>query len=249
MRRFLTTAAVVCVAAGSLAFSSNGSAPEYLFTDVAGDANAINGQGFDDATGDTPTGPAQVASADILGFRSTGVYVRQVAEDGSVTHRQTQVQFRTKYAAQPTATSAPVINRVVATAGGCSFQANVLTGTNGQAGTQAHMSASMRLLGGCGVNMGTLGEDETFRGNFAVASWDAANSELVLTVDLDAAPDKVRKNFFAGQSVTITELHNRLNTGAVTAPVIDDVQPSFAFFEIGEDKPADEPAPEPAPAE
>jgi hypothetical protein len=162
-----------------------------------------------------------------------------------VTHRLTGLEFRTRLAAQPTATGPGVIHRTIATAGGCSFQANVLTGTNGQGGTQAHMSASLRLLGGCGVATGTLGEDQTLRGNFAVASWDAANSELVLSVDLDMAPGEVSKNFFAGQAITITELHNRVNTGVITAPVIDDVQPTFAFVVIGDDQPADEPAPAP----
>lgn len=253
MRRH-TILLTAVTAATSLAFAvapaADTAAPDrdtvpFMVEDLAGDANALNGQGLaDGAVPATATAPAQVAEGDILGARITSRFAEVVGEDGLVDRVLTGLDFRTALPAEPTATSAPLIHRFIGATGGCTFWVQSYTGTNG---SNAHGTATVRLFDtGCGLapTEDPLGASETVSGEWITWSWDADNGEMVVSLDFTGADadarltDRIERDEF----YVLDYLENRLNTGAITAPVIDETTDG-GFYEIGSEIPADEEEP------
>lgn len=250
--RTLTTGLVAVAATASLAFAvappiAPESAPDleavpYMDTDIAGDGNGLNGQGLaDGSVPETATGPAHVAEGDILGARITSLYEEVQGADGLTDRVLTGLEFRTGLPTEPTATSAPLIHRFIGNTGGCTFWVQSYTGTNG---TNAHGTASVRLFDtSCGLEPtdDPLGANETVTGDWITWSWDADHGEMVVTLDFNhaLADERLTSRIDRGEYYLLEYLENRLNTGAVTAPVIDEMT-GGGFAVIGADIPADE---------
>lgn len=84
MRRVLVSA-VVCVLA--LAGSAEAKAKPLVITDLTGDANGVNGQGFGAPVPDTATGPASVTGADITSLTLTNLFKGKKPKGFTVTLR------------------------------------------------------------------------------------------------------------------------------------------------------------------
>lgn len=214
----------------------------YMSTDTAGDANGLNGQGLADIVGqdvpETSTGPAQSAESDILGARITSLFDEVPGTDGLLDNVLTGLEFRIGMAAEPSAASIPQVHRFIGTAGGCEFWVTVDTGT----GLAPQGDASIGLFGtGCGIpddaTTGTRGS-EYVSGDWLTYAWDDEFSEMVLSVDLTTADQRLSSRINRGDFYQLAEVHNRVST-LITAPVLDEMlTPGFAV--IGDDIPADE---------
>lgn len=250
--RTLPTALVAVAAVASLAFTvaptlgpdetPDLEAVPYISEDLAGDANGINGQGLADIVGvdvpETATAPAQSAESDILGARITSQYDEVTGEDGLTDYVMTGLEFRIGMAAEPTATSVPQVHRFIGTAGGCTFWVTVDTGT----GLTAHGQPSIGLFGpGCGIpnepDTGLQGS-EYVSGDWLTYAWDDEFGEMVLTVDLAGADERLASNIERGDFYLFDEVHNRVAT-LITAPVLDEML-TDGYAVIGDDIPADE---------
>ena len=212
-------------------------------TDQAGDGNAINDQGLPFITGNPPatsTAPAQLEGADILGARITSVYDEVTGEDGLTDYVLTGLEFRTGMTAEPAETSIGLIHRFMGTIGGCEAWVQATTGTG--AG-QAHGTASVRLLGqACGVpnDAADLPGSVTLTGPWVTYEWDAEMGEMVVAIDLVAAPAELADRVVRGDYYSLADLENRhYSPAGITAPVVDRM-PGPGFVVIGDDIPADE---------
>lgn len=250
--RTLTTGLVAVAATASLAFTvapalDSETAPDletvpYMDTDLAGDGNGLNGQGLaEGAVPETATGPAHIAEGDILGARITSLYEEVEGADGLTDRVLTGLEFRTGLAAEPTATSAPLIHRFIGSTGGCTFWVQSYTGTNG---STAHGTASVRLFDtSCGLEPtdDPLGASETVTGDWITWSWDADHGEMVVALDFEhgLADERITSRIDRGEYYLLEYLENRVNTGVITAPVIDEMT-GGGYAVIGADIPADE---------
>lgn len=236
--RTLPLSLIAIAATASLAFTvapAAQTAPDletvpYAVTDAAGDANASNGQGFQDVDS-VSTDPAQIATADILGGRVTSLFEAVEGADGLLDYVVTGLEFRTALSAEPTDTSAPVLYRFNVSAGGCPIFIQAYGGANGSA-------ASFRLNGAsCGIDDPAL-SFETLSGNWISSSWDAEHGELVVSVEFEGADPRVAELLPTEGYLQIDGLESRGNNVFVVAPVYDITDSGYAF--IGEDVPADE---------
>ncbi len=211
-----------------------GAEETFLISDPAGDANGINGQGFADLVPGLPsdqTTPADVAEYDILGVRYATMF-DTVVVDGVDTYVVTGVEARMGLSAQPTATSAPAIVRLAQEASGCAMFLQYYGGTNG---SNAADTGNLRIT--CEGDVTGGNPANITEGAALDVSFDDETSELVwaYTFGTGAAADRYLKN---GAAITPTNPHVRANSGAVTAPVIDELyNPEFATFRIGSDLP------------
>lgn len=261
----LLTPALALAALGGLAFGvapAASTTPDletvpYMVEDLAGDGNGLNGQGLLDIVGvevpATSTGPAQHAGSDILGARIVSQYDEVIGEDGLTDHELTGLEFRIGMGAEPAASGIPQVHRFIGTAGTCTFWMTVDTGT-GIPG-HVHGDVAINLMGqGCGIpdeDTGFSGS-EYVRGDWATYAWDAEFGEMVMTLDLAGADQRLADRINRGDYYMFDEVHNRVAT-LITAPVMDEMtEDGFAL--IGDDIPADEepaptaePSPEPTP--
>lgn len=249
-RRPTSLVAIGCSVAATLAFAvaptqpGSPSAPTDevapMATDVAGDANALNGQGLEDV-GSTPT-PAQIDEADILGARITSTWDTVRGADGLLDHVFTGVEFRTALAAEPTATSVPILHRFIGTIDGCETWVQFAAGT---AAGAAHGTATVRQYDtGCGIpddpNTGLRGS-RTFDGPGITWSWDVDNAEAVVTIDAAKVDAALGDTLVPDALYLLTELQVRHYSAAgITAPVIDEMPGQNGYAHLGSDVPADQ---------
>jgi hypothetical protein len=206
----------------------------YLVTDPAGDANGLNGQGLlvnGGPVGSTST-PVQLAQYDLLGVRYVTLFDEKVNEDGTITRTAIGLESRLGLGAEPTATGAPAIIRLTHDVNGCPIFMQYSAGTNG---TTMHGTGDVRIT--CEGDL-TGGNPPNIRpGNALKVGFDKATNELVWTYTFGtgAAADKY---FTPTASIVPTVPHVRVNTGAVTAPVIDEMyNPLGRSFRVGSDAP------------
>lgn len=218
MRRSMIASACAVALAASLSIAADGDVdtPDYLITDVAGDANGLNGQGFDEGLGDNST-PVDLAEGDVTGMRIASLY--ETADDGTTTI--TGVEFRTALSMEPAAGTTPLIHRLVGAANGCEFWVQSHTGGG------AEGNASVRLFdAGCGLEVTgdeTLAPSVTVRGDGINWSWDDLHGEMVVTIDFASADSRIVDAVAAGGRYAFEEIHVRVDTGVVTAPVVEEV--------------------------
>jgi hypothetical protein len=195
-------------------------APE--LTDIAGDANGINGQG--PVSGPSQATPVQAASADLRAmWLETVVTESQVtAADGTVTTVQTPVALR--WNVRTTAPASPsfgpsVIYRMPATVGGCSLFLESTVRGPASAPTDLQRG-SLRLLTADACPTGpvrtlTAGITQSFAGDVMTVDFPLAASDGVLAANRTLASNG------AG--------HSRVSAVAVTAPQIDEAQGDWSF--------------------
>lgn len=237
MRRSFTTLVAV-VAVATLGFTP---APTPLLTDEAGDGNAINGQGLDGITGLNPTqntAPAN-ASMDLVALSAATIF--DVDDTGEApVYTTAGLQWRLATTSAPSAADVPTITRIVTSIEGCATWFQFYAGTNGK---DAHGSANLRILGGCGLgtNAAGLSVSKTLPGDAITVSYDEATGETVFDVDLAALPAELAAYLGDGALINPEYVEVRVNTGVVTAPVVDRmVNSDFNEFTVGQDVPSDE---------
>lgn len=247
--RATSLVALGCSLAASLAFAvapqqpTSTAAPTDvppMATDVAGDANGLNGQGLEDL-GSQPT-PAQIDDADILGARITSTWSTTRGADGLLDRTFTGVEFRTALSAAPTASSVPALHRFIGTIDGCETWVQFAVGT---AGGADHGTATVRQYGtSCGIpddpNTGLRGS-RSFDGLGIDWGWDADTGEAVVTVDARLVDPALRDTIVRDAVYLLSELHVRHYSAAgFTAPVIDEMAGQGGYAYLGADVPADE---------
>ncbi|CAN5512854.1 hypothetical protein BH23ACT9_BH23ACT9_13160 [soil metagenome] len=232
LKRLAVIIGMVALLVPSLATAED--AVTYLITDPAGDANGINGQGFGDLVpglpADQPT-PVDIAEYDMLGVRYVTLFDEIVdPESGTVTRQVTGVESRLALSAQPTATSLPAIVRLNHNVNGCAIFMQYYGGTNGQ---NAHDSGNVRIT--CEGDLTGGNPANISEGDALAIDFDTDTSEIVwaFTFGTGTAADRY---FTPTATIQPTNPHVRANSGAVTAPVIDEMyNPLFRTFKVGSD--------------
>lgn len=226
--RMLTLTAVGALLAGALAFSSADAdeAPAYHLNDVAGDANAINGQGIFDEPNNQSTGPASYSPADLHGVR-----FETMSEDGEPTGLRLHIGL----GGVPSATSVGQLGRILGSLDGCNFQIQWFAGSGTPLGT------NWRVGDGCGVDTsGSAIGLVTINSDGFVAEPAEDGSGIVLEFPFDAAP-ALSKRLKLGAEFFGIESHTRVVIGVpgqtgITFPQLDEmIDPEFDSFVIGED--------------
>lgn len=237
MRRSLT-ALVTAAAVATLGFTP---APTPLLTDEAGDGNAINGQGLEDLTGfdqTQNTAPANVAM-DLVALSAATIFEVDDTGDAPV-HTTSGLQWRLQTTGAPTEADVPTITRIVTAIDGCATWFQYYAGTNGQT---AHDTANIRILGGCGLGTDATGlsASKTLPGDAITISYDDETGETVFDIAFADLPADLAPYLTDGALIDPQYVEVRVNTGVVTAPVVDRmVNTEWAEFTIGEDRPAAE---------
>lgn len=237
MRKLATSLATATILA-AFGFTP---APTPLMTDEAGDGNAINGQGFGNLVGLDPTqntAPANLAM-DLVSLSAATIF--DVDETGEApTYTTTGMQWRLGTAGAPSEADVPTITRIITAIDGCVTWFQYYAGSNGQT---AHDTASIRLLGGCdlGTDAAGLAISKTLPGDAITLSYDEETGETILDIDFSALPAELATYLRDGAYIDAQYVEVRVNTGVVTAPVVDRmVNSDFNEYTVGEDVPTTE---------
>jgi ABC-type branched-subunit amino acid transport system substrate-binding protein len=243
--RLATTAfTALSLVAASLAFTDAPSRDTvtpsdvpFMAVDMAGDANALNGQGLQEQDGIVT--PAQLEDGDITSARIVSRHELLRGADGVLANQLTGVELRTGVTEPGSGSGVPLVHRFMGTIAGCEMWAEVNTGAQGG---QPHGTAQIRMFGPeCGIpddaDTGLRGS-VTLRDPSITFEADAETSEQMVIIDLRAAPSALTDRFVAGEYFMLAELAVRHSSPAgVTAPVIDEMPGDNGYTIIGEDIP------------
>lgn len=245
----LCLAAVALVAAVVPAAAAE--TPPHI-TDIAGDANGVNGQGqnaLQGFPGPVSTGPASYSPADLreVGFETLYEAI-PVGEDG-IDYRATGLAIHIITEATPKSDAHTLVYSLVAGLKGCNSRFKVfLRGPLSAAGDPADRTLRWNQIGGsCPDGPGT---ELTLTGANVVI--DAASRELTISIPVASLTTQQKPYFqpgavlaglegaayYSGLRVVVSSLTR--TTSDVLVPVIDETAPGFPFV-IGSDMPADVP--------
>ncbi len=206
--------------------------PTPQITDPAGDANAVNGQGF--VTGGAASGtstPVAYAPADLLSVRYSSTYTATAVGNGT-THTLSGLEARITTAAPPVSGGPTLIYRLNVDIGSCGgfvqyYAAGPASAPTDGVGLEFRQFAAR----GCAA-------DATIR----PAGWVGVveGNTLIFRMPLKGLTGSDKTNFSAGKAVVTTAAEVRTQIGVLTAPAIDITAPGTNFV-IGSDKPADVP--------
>lgn len=215
MRRIVLSALVATMAIGNFAFTAAG--PEGLephLTDIAGDANFLNGQGFE--PGVQESGPMQFPGADLqaITFETT--------KDGLKVHVTNDTSLDDA--------SPQIVHRVTGDIGGCpmmiAVENEIVDG----------IGAYWRFTDSAACGYPAADESATgvadYRDGVTVESTDFG---FTITLDPKTVPAFAAKLLKNGTKITGVGAHTRTILVAATAPVVDElVDDSFAGYTIGD---------------
>ncbi len=218
MRRLLCAALMGTLALQGLATTSAEEVEQHL-VDAHGDANFINGQGFQPGISQS-TGPLQVPGADLRGIR-----FETVMNGPKVKEFHVHVTLD-----QPLASASPdMVFRTVANLGGCPsmFAANssLVNGPNGY--------WRMTDAGACGYDPAKASALGTFdlRDGVKVESTPYGFVIRLVAAEL---PPHAAKMLKPGALIIDVNAHVRTIIVAVTAPVVDElVDKNFTSYKMG----------------
>jgi len=228
IRRTLTALAIGAVALSSVAAGAADEAPEYQLVDIAGDANFLNGQGFEPGVQQS-TSPLSMPGADLQGIRFETLRNGNIV-DGLVVHVKLD---------QSASTPGPeLVIRTVASINGCPTMISANTGAI--TGVTGYLRLTDAAL--CGnpaedydVALGTANYTE---GVIVEATDDGFSVTLSFEAGLPAWAKGWLKE---GAKITDVDAHVRTFLGApgvggATVPVVDELlDPDFTSFKIGDD--------------
>jgi hypothetical protein len=221
-------------------------------TDVAGDANAVNGQGqnaLSAVPGSISTGPGSYAPADLRAVSFETLYEAiPVGEDG-IDYRATGFAIRMRTEAAPTSDAGTLVYSVVGGLNGCNGRFKVfLRGPLSGSGDPA--DRSFRWGQTTGTCPDAMNSDTAIPGS--TVTIDPALKELAVSIPLSALNEYQRPYFepgsvldgltgggyYTGPRAVVSSLVRGAND--LLLPVIDDT-PNMPPFVIGSDMPADVP--------
>lgn len=226
-------AAGAALALGALVLPAGAAGPAPQLTDQAGDANALNGQGF--LTGGAADGnvtPQQYAPADLLSVTySTTFDALPVGGDG-VDYVATGVQARIVTTAPAKSDGPTLIYRLSADVGSCGgflqhYQRGPSSAPTDGNGLEFRQFANR----GCAA-------DATVRNPGWTVTQDG--TALVFTFPYEGMAAAERNNFAVGKTISTLAAEVRTQLVAATAPAIDIVAAGKGF-KIGSDLPQDVP--------
>lgn len=231
MRVAIGVVALVLIAA--IGLPAGAVEPTPHLTDPAGDANAINGQGF--VTGGAAQGtstPVGYAPADLLSVRyATSYKALPVGGDG-LTYVQQGLEAHITTAAPATSAGPTLIYRLNVEVGTCGgFVQYYLNGPASAPTDGSTLEFRQFASRGCAA-------DATIRPSGWYAS--VTGNTLVFHMPLSGLSGADRTNFSAGRAVVTTAAEVRTQIGVLTAPAID-LTGAGTTFVIGSDRPADVP--------
>lgn len=229
--RILTAAAALAV--GALVLPAGAAAPAAQITDQAGDANALNGQGFlAGGAADGSATPQQYAPADLLSISYATTFDAVPVGDDGIDYQATGVQARIVTTAPAKSDGPTLIYRISADIGGCGgFLQHYLNGPASAPTDAKGLEFRQFASRGCAA-------DATVRNE----KWTVApdGTALVFTFPYEGMAAAELKNFAVGRVITTPAAEVRTLLGVLTAPAIDIAGPG-TNFKIGSDLPADMP--------
>lgn len=236
MRSLLLTAGLVL----ALALPTAAAEPAPHVTDLAGDANGVNGQGLTPAPGfGQASGPLTYAPADLLSVRYETLFVAVPVGGDGIDYQATGVAAHITTSAPAGSDAGTLIYRLNTTVGDCGgFLQAYLQGPASPPTDQADRRLEFRQF----AARGCAADATLFDTRFTATS---EGNVLTFTFPYTALSAADRANFAPGQFISGTQAEVRTQFGAVatvTAPAIDTAPPQATDFRIGtDDMPADVP--------
>jgi hypothetical protein len=239
MRRLLGTIVGSALLFSLSVGSAAGDAGVTSITDIAGDANLLNGQGVV-AAGEQSTAPASYGPADIraVAFETTFVAV-PVGDDG-IDYQATGLNIHYRTEATPMSDGPTFIYRLNANVDGCnSFLQAFLRGASSTPNDPADKSIQWRQLD-AGCPDGVL----TVTNTGWTVTIDSTAKELVMSFPYSKLSANRLAFMDEGSILSGLVANTRTNFGtpggSVTAPQFDE-SPTGQDFEVGSDMPEDVP--------
>ncbi len=248
--RVRLTTVVLALILAPTAVARAGDAPHA--TDVAGDANAVNGQGqssLSGAPGSISTGPASYAPADLREVRFQTLYEAiPVGVDG-IDYRATGFAIRVRTEAAPRSDAGTLVYSLVGALNGCNSRFKVfLRGPLSGSGDPS--DRTFRWAQTTGTCPDAVNSDVTIPDS--TVTIDPGLKELAITIPLSSLTDYQRPYFeegavlegltsggyYTGPRAVVSSLVRSVND--LLLPVIDDTANMLPFV-IGSDMPSDVP--------
>ena len=230
---------VFALAIAALALPAGAEATAQI-TDIAQDANGINGQGFGDLTGVDPSQPndqASYAPADLRAIRFETAYTATPVGTDGIDYTATALKIHVTTTATPKSDGPTLIYRINTGVNGCaSFLQSYVRGTTSAPTDTANNTLQWRQLdAGCPDGVKTVTN----------AAWtttiDAASKTLTMTFPYAALSETQLAAMAPGAYLSAARGEVRTQLGTATAPLIDDTPALLDDFVIGSDMPADVP--------
>lgn len=225
------------VAAVALAIPASAQANAQI-TDIAQDANGVNGQGFAAVTGVNPSQPhdqLSYAPADLRAIRFETAYTSTPVGADGIDYTATGLKIHVTTTAAPKSDGPTLIYRINTAVNGCgSFLQSYLRGP-----ASAPNDAANNLLQWRQLDAGCPDGVKTVTNPAWTTTVDAASKTLTMTFPYASlSPAQLEA---MGVNASLTAASGEVRTqvaGTLTAPLIDDT-PSYEEFVIGSDVPAD----------
>ena len=210
-------------------------------TDIAGDANVVNGQGFEDITGVNPSQPNDTANykrADLRAVRFETAYTAVPVGADGIDYQATGLKIHVTTTDVPGSDGPTLIYRINTTVSGCaSFLQSYLRGATSAPVDAANNTLQWRQLdAGCPDGVKTVTN----------AAWtttvDAASKTLTMTFPFSSLTPAQQVAMSVGDGylgLPAGEVRTQLATA--TAPLIDATPAYEEDYIIGSDVPADVP--------
>lgn len=230
---------LVALAIAALALPAGAESAAQI-TDIAQDANAINGQGFGGITGVDPSQPhdqASYAPADLRAIRFETAYTATPVGADGIDYTATALKIHVTTTATPKSDGPTLIYRINTAVNGCaSFLQSYVRGTTSAPTDTANNTLQWRQFdAGCPDGVKTVTN----------AAWtttiDATTKTLTMTFPYSALTELQRAAMAPGAYLGLARGEVRTQLGIVTAPLIDDTPTALDDFVIGSDVPADVP--------
>lgn len=224
----------------SLAIPGFAEEPGAHITDIAGDANGINGQGFGDVTGFDPSQPNDTVSygpADLRTVRFQTTYdAVPVGADG-IDYQATGLAIHVTTTDAPGSEGPTLIYRINTAVGGCgSFLQAYLRGPAAGPTDTADKTLQWRQLdAGCPDGAKTLTNPAW------TATVDEASKTLTMTFPFASLTPAQLSAMGVGSYLGLPEAEVRSQLALLTAPLIDGTPAAEEDFVVGSDVPADVP--------
>ena len=231
---------VLAIASISLVVPAGAEELPAHITDIANDANGINGQGFGDLTGVDPSQPHDTlsyGSADLRSVRFQTTYdAVPVGADG-IDYQATGLAINVTTTDTPGSDGPTLIYRINTTVGGCgSFLQAYLRGPAAGPTDAADKTLQWRQLdAGCPDGAKTLTNPAW------TATVDEAAKTLTMRFPFSSLSPAQLSAMGVGSYLGMPAAEVRTQLAALTAPLIDDTPTALDDFVIGSDVPADVP--------
>lgn len=235
MRFVRTLLFAVAIAALALPAGAEGTAH---ITDIAQDANAINGQGFGDLTGVDPSQPhdqVSYAPADLRAIRFETAYTTTPVGADGIDYTATALKIHVTTTATPKSDAHTLIYRINTGVNGCgSFLQSYLRGpASAPIDTPNNTLQWRQLDAGCPDGVKTVTNPAW------TTTVDAATKTLTMTFPYASLTEAQLASMAPGAFLSASQGQVRTQVERATAPLIDDTPALLDDFVIGSDVPAD----------